>query len=117
MPAVVRITDTNAAGGIAMAPRPTVLSSFLPLAAYMSPVTPHPCCGVIGCSIHCVATIAPTFSTTLAENLPVHTVGNIDICAHPRVTGDFTVLDLGNKGSVSGTAAKPPGFQGLDFTT
>lgn len=101
MPAVVRITDTNAAGGQAIVPRATVLSSFLPLAGFMSNVTPHPCCGATpACAIHCVATIAPSFSTVLAEGLPVHNVGNVDTCGHPRVSGDFTVLNLGGGGGL-----------------
>lgn len=98
MPAVVRVGDTNAAGGVATVPRPTVLASGRPLAGFMSRVTPHPCCGTPGCEIHCVATIAPSFNTVMAEGLPVHTVGNPDTCAHPRATGDMTVLALGGGG-------------------
>jgi len=89
---IVRMGDVNSAGGVAIAPRPTVLSSMQPLAAYMSPVTPHPCCGVPGCSIHCAAFITGGATTVFANMLPVHKVMDIDICGHPRVQGDMTVL-------------------------
>lgn len=89
---IVRVGDTNAAGGIAMAPRPTVLSSMRPIAAFASPVTPHPCCGVPGCEIHCVAVVTTTGTTVFAEGLPVHKVMDIDTCGHPRATGDAKVL-------------------------
>tara|TARA_B100002019_G_C21235333_1_gene582411 strand:+ start:164 stop:454 length:291 start_codon:yes stop_codon:yes gene_type:complete len=89
---VVRIGDVNAAGGIALAPRPTVFSSGKPLAAFLSPVSPHPCCGAPGCSIHCAATITGGSFSVLAEMQPVHKVSDIDLCGHPRVQGDFRVL-------------------------
>jgi len=89
---IVRIGDVNAAGGAAIAPRPTVLSSNKPLAAFASPVTPHPCCGAPGCTIHCVATITGGSPTVWAEGKPVHKVMDVDTCAHPRVQGDNTVL-------------------------
>jgi len=99
MAAIVRIGDVNSAGGAAVAPRPTVLASGRPLAAYMSRVTPHPCCGASpACAIHCVASIAPSFNTVFASGLPVHTVGNVDTCGHVRANGDFTVLALGGGG-------------------
>jgi len=94
MAAIVRVGDMNSAGGTAIVPRLTVLSSGRPLAGYGSKVTPHPCCGVKGCEIHCVASIVPSASTVLASGLPVHKVGNIDTCGHPRATGDFRVLVL-----------------------
>jgi|11_taG_2_1085331.scaffolds.fasta_scaffold00338_4 hypothetical protein len=107
MALVVRITDVNTAGGMAMAPRLTVLAEFLPLAAYMSPVSPHPCCGAPGCEIHCVATIAPMYRTVLADYLPVHIVTDPDICGHIRITGATTVLCLDVGGSVPGSAPIP----------
>lgn len=112
MTAVVCIGDINAAGGAAVAPRPTVLSSFRPLAMFMSPVTPHPCCGAPGCSIHCAATIGTAKAVNvLAEGTPIHTVGDVDICGHPRVTGDFTVIWVGSGGgapSVTGLTPNVP---------
>tara|TARA_Y200000002_G_C22185090_1_gene456797 strand:- start:31 stop:318 length:288 start_codon:yes stop_codon:yes gene_type:complete len=89
---IVRVGDTNAAGGIAVAPRPTVLSSMVPIAAFASAVTPHPCCGVPGCSIHCVAVVTGGSATVFAEGLPVHKVMDVDSCGHPRATGDNKVL-------------------------
>ena len=89
---IVRVGDSNAAGGIAVVPRATVLSSQQPLAAYASAVTPHPCCGAPGCSIHCAAVVTGGSPTVFAEGLPVHKVGDVDTCAHPRVQGDLRVL-------------------------
>ena len=91
---MIRWGDANVAGGIATTPRPNVLSSGIPIASFMSPVTPHPCCGGPhpACTIHCVATIAPSVSTVLAGGLPVHKAGNVDTCAHPRAIGHFRVL-------------------------
>ena len=89
---IQRVLDTNSAGGVAIAPRPTVLSSGRPLAAFASPVSPHPCCGVPGCEIHCAATIAPTGGTVFAEGTPVHKTGDPDTCGHIRATGDMRVL-------------------------
>ena len=92
---VVRIGDVNAAGGVAIVPRPTVLASGRPLAAFTSVVTPHPCCGQPGCEIHCAAVITGGAPTVLAEGTPVHKVMDIDSCAHPRVQGDLRVLVIG----------------------
>jgi len=95
---IVRIGDINAAGGIALIPRPTVFSSMVPLAQFASLVSPHPCCGggPPGCDAHCVAIVVSTGTTVLAEMLPVHKAfADIDNCAHPRVTGDPTVLVMG----------------------
>ena len=52
---IVRVGDTNAAGGIATAPRPTVLVQGV-LGQFASPTFPS-CCGVPGCEIHCVALV------------------------------------------------------------
>lgn len=110
---IVRVGDINAAGGIAIAPRPTVLSSGVPLAAFASPVTPHPCCGKPGCSIHCVAVITGGATTVFAEGLPVHKVMDIDSCAHPRTTGDFRVL----VGGVGGGGSGGTGLGTVGFST
>lgn len=89
---VVRVGDVNAAGGSAIMPRPTVLSSNINVAAFASSVTPHPCCGSPGCSIHCAANITGGSPTVWAEGKPIHKVMDIDTCGHPRVTGDNRVL-------------------------
>ena len=108
---VVCVGDANAAGGLAMAPRPTVIAAGRPLAAFSSPVSPHPCCGAPGCDIHCVAVITGGSATVLAEGLPVHRVMDIDTCAHPRTTGVPNVLvggpGLGGGPSVIGSTANP----------
>lgn len=89
---IVRVGDANAAGGMAIIPRLTVLSSQRPLAAFASKVTPHPCCGAPGCSIHCAAKVVGGSPTVWAEGKPVHKVMDIDTCGHPRVQGDVRVL-------------------------
>jgi len=100
---VVCVGDANAGGGLAIAPRPTVWAAGRPLAAFLSPVSPHPCCGSPGCSIHCAAAIGGGSTTVLAEGFPVHRVSDIDTCAHPRVTGVFNVLvGGGTRDSVNG---------------
>lgn len=89
---IVRVGDKNAAGGSTIIPRSTVLSSNIPLAAYRSKVTPHPCCGSPGCSIHCAASVTGGSPTVYAEGKPVHKVMDSDTCGHPRVQGDTRVL-------------------------
>lgn len=89
---IVRQGDMNAAGGSAMAPRIQILSSGQPLAAYASPVSPHPCCGAPGCSVHCAASITGGSTSVFASGLPVHKVSDVDTCGHPRVQGDTRVL-------------------------
>ena len=114
---VVRVGDTNAAGGIATAPRPTVLAQGVPLAMYASPVTPHPCCGVPGCEIHCVALITGGAPTVLAEMMPVHKVMDIDTCGHPRVTGAPTVLIATGGGGGGSAAPVNTGLGTVGFST
>lgn len=89
---IVRLGDINAAGGATIDIRPTVLSSQIPLAAYFSSVTPHPCCGAPGCSIHCAANVTGGAPTVWAEGSPVHIVSDVDTCGHSRVQGDNRVL-------------------------
>lgn len=89
---IVRMGDVNSAGGAAMVPRSTVLSSQKPLAAFASSVSPHPCCGAPGCSIHCAASITGGSPTVWAEGKPVHKVMDTDTCGHSRVQGDNRVL-------------------------
>ena len=57
-----------------------------------SAVTPHPCCGAPGCSIHCAANVTGGSPTVYAEGKPVHKVMDTDTCGHPRVQGDTRVL-------------------------
>jgi hypothetical protein len=43
----------------------------------------------------------------LAEGTPIHIVGDVDICGHPRATGDFTVLYVGGGGGGSPVPGLP----------
>ncbi len=62
MPGAVRIGDVNSAGGAAVGAGATsVLINGRPACLTGTSVTPHPCCGAPGCSIHCAA------STTLGS--------------------------------------------------
>ena len=89
---IVRQGDSNGAGGRAIVPRTKVWASGRPIAAFASSVTPHPCCGAPGCSVHCAASITGGSATVFAEGLPVHKVSDVDTCGHPRVQGDRRVL-------------------------
>jgi len=71
---IVRQGDTNSAGGRALIPRDQVKSSNKPLAAFSSKISPHPCCGRPGCTIHCAASITGGSSTVKAQGKPVHKV-------------------------------------------
>ena len=89
---VVRIGDINSAGGVAVQGHMNITVNGRPAARQGSRVTPHPCCGAPGCSIHCAANITGGSPTVWAEGKPVHKVMDVDTCAHPRVQGDNTVL-------------------------
>ena len=89
---IVRQGDSNGAGGKAIVPRTKVWASGRPIAAFASSVTPHPCCGAPGCSVHCAASITGGSPTVWAEGKPVHKVMDTDTCGHSRVQGDNRVL-------------------------
>ena len=90
--AIVRKGDTNSAGGRTTGARNSVRSSGIPLAAYRSGVTPHPCCGRPGCSKHCNAKVTGGNTKVYAEGKPVHTVRDSDSCSHKGSRGDKKVL-------------------------
>ena len=89
---IVRQGDRNSAGGRAIMPRTKVQASGRNLAAYSSRVTPHPCCGRPGYSVHCRASVTGGAPTVYAEGKPVHIVSDSDTCGHRRVQGDNKVL-------------------------
>ena len=90
--AIVRKGDKNSDGGKTTGARNSVRSSSVPLAAYRSGVTPHPCCGRKGCNAHCNAKVTGGAPTVHANGKPVHVVSDSDTCGHSRVQGDKTVL-------------------------
>jgi len=89
---IVRLGDRNGAGGKTTGARKSVKSSGISLAAYRSGVTPHPCCGSPGCSVHCNAKVTGGAPTVYAEGKPVHIVSDSDTCSHKRAQGDKKVL-------------------------
>jgi len=91
---IVRQGDTNSAGGRALIPRDQVKSSNKPLAAFSSKISPHPCCGRPGCTIHCAASITGGSSTVKAQGKPVHKVSDGNTCGHTMSRGDNKVLVL-----------------------
>jgi uncharacterized Zn-binding protein involved in type VI secretion len=93
MPPAVRIGDPNTAGGLALAPGATsVLINGRPACVTGTLVTPHPCCGKPGCTIHCAASTTIGSLSVLAEGKPIVYVGSTDTCFHTRATGSFDVI-------------------------
>ena len=87
---VVRIGDSNSAGGVAVQGHMNVTVNGRPAAKQGSRVTPHPCCGSPGCGIHCAAAAAFPGSVSVTMNgIPVLRIGDIDTCGHSRATGAF----------------------------
>jgi uncharacterized Zn-binding protein involved in type VI secretion len=90
---VVRIGDRNSAGGVAVSGHMNITVNGRPAAKQGSPVTPHPCCGVRGCTIHCVAIAAyPGSNKVTMNNMPVLRIGDMDTCGHPRATGSLNTI-------------------------
>jgi uncharacterized Zn-binding protein involved in type VI secretion len=92
MPAVVRIGDSNEAGGLVTDGALNVLVNGMPVCTHISSVTPHACCGSPGCSIHCYAVTTSGNFTVFANGLPVVFVGVSDSCGHTRVQGSLNVF-------------------------
>lgn len=91
--AICRVGDKNAAGGVILTGDPSVLVDGRPIATFGSRVTPHPCCGRKGCPpTHCFAKTTSTNGTVLVNGKPVVTVGDIDTCGHPRLSGSTSVI-------------------------
>lgn len=90
---VCRVGDTNELGGVIIEGDPTILVEGMPIAFYGAEVSPHPCCGEIGCPpIHCAAQIESQNYTVLVGGFPIITVGDIDTCGDIRMTGALTVI-------------------------
>jgi uncharacterized Zn-binding protein involved in type VI secretion len=92
MPGVQRMGDPNNAGGLIISGHMNVKADGRPFAKFMSPVTPHPCCGVKGCTIHCTAKGAfPGSMKVTVNGLPVVKDNDKDTCGHSRMSGSRKV--------------------------
>jgi len=92
MPGAVRIGDVNGAGGAVTQGAMTVMINGRPVCTHTSKVTPHPCCGAPGCSMHCSATTTTGSSTVIAGGRPVVYKGVMDSCGHSRNTCSQNVI-------------------------
>ena len=85
---VVRLGDKNSAGGVLTQGHMNITVNGRPAGKQGGRVTPHPCCGRPGCSIHCKATAAYPGSSKVSMNgIPTLRVGDKDSCFHPRADG------------------------------
>ncbi len=91
MPGVVRTGDINIAGGAATVGELSVLVNGRPVIGPGSPVTPHPCCGLPLCFIHCVAVTTIGSTSVTAGGKPIVYQGSPDSCGHPRLTCSLDV--------------------------
>ena len=90
---VQRVGDANAVGGVILVGDPTVLVNGRPIATLGATVSPHPCCGALGCPpIHCAAITTSKTPTVLVGGKPICVTGDIDTCGHPRAVGSFDVI-------------------------
>ena len=88
---VVRVGDINSGGGAVIQGHLNVIVNSIPMAQFMSPVTPHPPCPLV--PIHCGAVAAfPGSSKVTANGKRVLRVGDFDTCFHPRMTGSRNVV-------------------------
>lgn len=93
MPQVVRRGDPNSAGGLAGGNvASTVLVNGRPVVLPGAAVTPHPCCGLPGCAVHCAAVTTRGSSKVYAEGRPIVYVGSPDSCGHTRARGSRDVI-------------------------
>lgn len=90
---VQRVGDRNSAGGVILSGDPTVLVNGRPVATLGASVSPHPCCGAKGCPpVHCAAKTTSKNARVLVGGKPICTAGDLDTCAHSRVSGSFDVI-------------------------
>ena len=90
---VCRVGDSNVFGGVIVTGNPTVLVEGRPIAFFGSEVSPHPCCGAEGCPpTHCAAEAISENYTVLVGGFPIVTVGDLNTCGDPMVTGALTVI-------------------------
>jgi hypothetical protein len=93
MPAVQRVGDQDAAGGVITNGDNTVLINGRTVAIRGSAVSPHPCCGRRGCPpTHCSATTQTNNAAVLVNGIPLILTDDVDTCGHPRVGGSPDVL-------------------------
>lgn len=93
MPSVVRRGDPNSAGGAVTGPcAPSVIVNGRPVSVPGDTVTPHPCCGLPGCAIHCAAKTRGGSSSVIVEGKAVQYVGCVDSCGHARALGSMDVI-------------------------
>ena len=89
---VQRVGDAISAGGVILSGDPMVLVNGRPVAVVGSSVSPHPCCGAKGCSVHCSARTTSNTPKILVNGKPIVTTGALDTCAHARVNGSPNVI-------------------------
>ena len=93
MPAVQRVGDQNSAGGVILDGDNTVLVNGRAIAVRGSSVSPHPCCGHLGCPpTHCNAKTQANNSTVLVNGVPLVLSTDTDTCGHPRSGGSPDVI-------------------------
>ena len=94
MKALVRRGDINSAGGVAIQGHANVTCNGKQVARQGSKVTPHFCCGLPGCAIHCSATAAYGGSSTVTANgiRVLRKSSDIDTCGHSRAQGSPNVV-------------------------
>ena len=87
---IVRLGDINSAGGKLVSGHMNITVNGRPAGKQGGRVTPHPCCGLPGCDIHCKATAAYPGSFKVTMNgIPALRIGDIDTCFHQRATGSM----------------------------
>ena len=93
MPAVQRVGDRNEAGGVILNGDNTVLVNGRAVAIQGASVSPHPCCGQLGCPpTHCNAKTQAKNSKVLVNGVPLIFTDDIDTCGHRRASGSPDVV-------------------------
>lgn len=88
MPAVQRLGDPNAAGGIITGGEATVRVNGRAVAVAGLAVGPHPPCGAPGQGLHCAASTTGGSGTVRAGGKPILRTGqDVDSCGHVRQGG------------------------------
>jgi uncharacterized Zn-binding protein involved in type VI secretion len=82
---IAKLGDIVGDRGVITGPgHPTVLLNGIPLAAAGDIVTPHSCCGVPGCEIHCVAVLLTGRRANITVNgQPIITQTDLASCLDP----------------------------------
>jgi uncharacterized Zn-binding protein involved in type VI secretion len=93
MPAVQRVGDQDAAGGVIQQGDTTVLVNGQAVAIPNMPVSSHPPYGKNTTPHHQTKTKSSQNSTVFVNGQPVIVTGDTDTCGHPRVGGspDVTI--------------------------